>query len=106
MRSSLTAARASGESLLAPSNFGCAPSRCRNPPVVSIGWDVSGGALWANVLAQSKQMSAIAPQKAATRGLNRSVLKDTYPSSGSDNLLFSYQDRKSTRLNSSHIPLS
>src|ERR1041385_5986990 len=90
MRSSLTAARASGESLLAPSNFGCAPSRCRNPPVVSIGWDVSGGALLANVLAQSTQMSAIAPQKAATRELNRSVLKDTYPSSGSDNLLFSY----------------
>jgi hypothetical protein len=80
MRSSLTAARASGESLVAPSNFGCAPSRCRNPPLVSIGWDVSGGALWANVLAQSKQMSAIAPKKAATRGLNRSVLKDTYPS--------------------------
>src|SRR6478672_166243 len=90
MRPSLIAARASAESLLAPSNFGCAPSRCRNPPVASIGWEVSGDALCAKTLLESKQTSAIAPQKTETHRLSRPGLKDTYPSSGSNNLLFSY----------------
>jgi hypothetical protein len=58
--------------------------------VASIGWEVSGDALWANALPESKQRSAIAPQKKETRQLNRPGLRDTYPSSGSNNLLFSY----------------
>jgi hypothetical protein len=82
--------RASEASLLAPSNLGCAPSRWRNPPVASIGWEVSGETLWAKMLPESKHKSASAPQNNEIRRLNRSGLKDTYPSSGSNNLLFSY----------------
>jgi len=90
MRPCVRAMRASGESLLAPSNLGCAPSRCRNPPVASIGCEVSVAALWANALTEIRQKSASAPQNSLTRLPNRSGLKDTYPSSGSCNLLFSY----------------
>jgi hypothetical protein len=47
-------------------------------------------ALWAKMLTENRQKSAIAPQKIETRRPNRSGLKDTYPSSGSDTLLLSY----------------
>jgi hypothetical protein len=58
--------------------------------LASIGCEVSGEALWAKMLPESKHKNASAPQSSETRRPNRSDLRDTNPSSGSTNLLFSY----------------
>jgi hypothetical protein len=83
------AVRAALESLLEPSNLGCAPSLWRNPPLASVGGDVSEGPLWAKP--GGEHSNATVPQRAMARLINRHGLNGTYTNSRSNNQLFSPQ---------------